>query len=73
MLAAAFRLARFNVGVSEGTWPLPGHTEGLTSTMSGGLLVTLAWLANDYGAGRLDPPAAVVAGLCALFGLGMVS
>jgi len=73
VLAAAFRLARFNVGVAEGSWPLPGHSEGLTSTMAGGLLVTFAWLANDYAAGRLDPAPELVAGLAALFGLGMVS
>ena len=73
VLAAAFRLARFNVGVAEGSWPLPGHSQGLTSTMGGGLLVTYAWVCNDYLEGRYDPSAVAVAILVVVFGFGMVS
>ena len=72
-IAAAFRLARFNVGVSEGSWPLKGHAQGLTITMAGGLLVTVGWVCNGFLVGRGDPPPALIAGLCVVFGLGMVS
>lgn len=65
VLCAAFRLARFNVNkgdTDEGTdWDLPGHSEGLTSTMAGGILVTEIWLANGYLENVLDIPASMFA------------
>ncbi len=61
ILCAAFRLARFNVNKSdsdEGTsWDLAGHSEGLTSTMAGGCLVTMVWIANGYLESVVEPPA----------------
>ncbi|MCB9674980.1 MAG: CDP-alcohol phosphatidyltransferase family protein [Alphaproteobacteria bacterium] len=53
VVCAAFRLARFNVGKSDSNendnpWELEGHSEGLTSTMAGGILVTAVWIANGY-------------------------
>ena len=51
VLCAAFRLARFNVGkidVENANWELEGHSQGLTSTMAGGILVTTTWIANGY-------------------------
>ncbi|MEQ1566697.1 MAG: CDP-alcohol phosphatidyltransferase family protein [Myxococcota bacterium] len=50
VLAAAFRLARFNCNTTNSTWSLDGHTQGLTTTMAGGSLVTFVWVANGYGA-----------------------
>lgn len=47
-ICAAFRLARFNVNAVEHTWEFAGHSQGLTSTMAGGTLVTLVWVCNDY-------------------------
>lgn len=61
VLCAAFRLARFNVqkGTSEEgePWELAGHSEGLTSTMAGGCLVTAVWIANGYLDGVVEFPA----------------
>jgi CDP-diacylglycerol--serine O-phosphatidyltransferase len=52
VICAAFRLARFNVGKGDsedaGSWELAGHSEGLTSTMAGGCLVTAVWIFNGY-------------------------
>jgi len=48
VLAAAFRLARFNVNSVHRAWPLEGHSQGLTTTMGGGALVTLVWVSNGY-------------------------
>jgi len=72
-IAAAFRLARFNVNAAGNDWPHKGHSQGLTSTMAGGVLVTFAWLSNDYLAGVLKPPPWFVAVVVVLLGLGMVS
>jgi len=72
VLCAAFRLARFNVDTAEKTWTLPGHSQGLTSTMAGGCLVTLIWVSNGYLAG-VHIPGFVVASLVAGLGLLMVS
>jgi CDP-diacylglycerol--serine O-phosphatidyltransferase len=44
---AAVRLARFNVEGSGRTWRYPGHSRGLTTTMSGAILAVFIWLAND--------------------------
>lgn len=60
VLCAAFRLARFNVGkldVENLNWELEGHSQGLTSTMAGGILVTSVWIANGYLAGIVETPA----------------
>ena len=60
VLCAAFRLARFNVGkldVENLNWELEGHSQGLTSTMAGGILVTSVWIANGYLAGLIVVPA----------------
>jgi CDP-diacylglycerol--serine O-phosphatidyltransferase len=48
VVCAAFRLARFNVVTAQHSWYLPGHAQGLPSTMAGGSLVTLIWVANTY-------------------------
>lgn len=78
VVSAAFRLARFNV--DETPWPLHGHTQGLTTTMAGGTLVTFIWVANGYLAERLDPAtwpdhllAFLVSGLMVALGGLMVS
>ena len=55
-ICAAFRLARFNVESVERRWEFPGHSQGLTSTMAGGMLVTSVWVSNDYLIG-VDVPA----------------
>lgn len=70
VLCAAFRLARFNVSTADDSWPLEGHTQGLTTTMAGGTLVTLIWVANGY----LQDWLVVPSGLLALFtgGLGLL-
>jgi len=70
VLCAAFRLARFNVSTADDSWPLEGHTQGLTTTMAGGTLVTLIWVANGY----LQDWLVVPTGLLALFtgGLGLL-
>lgn len=69
---AAFRLARFNVDSAYNTWSLPGHTQGLTSTMAGGIVVTAIWVANGYLGGFHVPPAAAAI-LVAVLGYLMVS
>lgn len=73
VLCAAFRLARFNVDTSEGTWALPGHSQGLTSTMAGGSLVTLIWVANGYLADVITVPAWAAAALVVALGGLMIS
>jgi len=73
VLTAAFRLARFNVATEEGTWPYEGHSQGLTSTMAGGILVTLTWVANGYFSDRLTIPPVAVAAVVGLLGYLMVS
>jgi CDP-diacylglycerol--serine O-phosphatidyltransferase len=66
VLCAAFRLARFNVNTVTHHWPLHGHSQGLTSTMSGGILVTLVWVSS----GALRESYTVSnAALCAFTGL----
>lgn len=73
ILATSFRLARFNVATDEGSWPLKGHSQGLTSTMSGGSLVTLIWVSNGYLADQLAISPLAVGATVALLGLLMVS
>lgn len=73
VLCAAFRLARFNVNTSHGDWQLRGHSQGLTSTMGGGALVTLVWVANGYLEGRLNISPVVLAVIVAGIGALMVS
>ena len=73
VVATSFRLARFNVAAEEKSWPLRGHSQGLTSTMAGGSLVTFVWVCNGYLVDLVSPPAwAVGLGVAAL-GLLMVS
>lgn len=73
VLCAAFRLARFNVDVNNHAWPLSGHTQGLTTTMAGGSLVTFVWVANGYLADAVAPSAGLVALLVAALGGLMIS
>lgn len=73
VLCAAFRLARFNVNTVERTWPFAGHSQGLTTTMAGGTLVTLVWVCNGYLEGLVAIPAWVVAACMTWYGLLMVS
>jgi CDP-diacylglycerol---serine O-phosphatidyltransferase len=83
VVCAAFRLARFNVdasGAGEQHWPLHGHTQGLTTTMAGGSLVTFIWVANGYLAEFFDPTVwtpvvlpALLAGVMGGLGLLMTS
>ncbi len=73
VLCASFRLARFNVDASHRRWALDGHSQGLTSTMSGGSLVTLVWVSNGYLAEVLAPPTWVVALIVLALGFLMVS
>lgn len=73
VLCAAFRLARFNVNTQHDDWELPGHSQGLTSTMAGGCLVTFAWLANGYLHGILVPTAWQLGALVTALGFLMVS
>jgi CDP-diacylglycerol--serine O-phosphatidyltransferase len=73
VLCTAFRLARFNVNTAEHSWELPGHAQGLTSTMAGGSLVTLIWVCNDYLVGIFEPRPATVALLVVGLGFLMVS
>jgi CDP-diacylglycerol--serine O-phosphatidyltransferase len=72
VLCAVFRLARFNVDQATHSWPLDGHSQGLTSTMAGGSLVTFVWVANGYLAG-VKVPAVAVAVLVGCLGLLMLS
>lgn len=55
VVCAAFRLARFNVNTGTDAWPFAGHSQGLTSTMSGGILVTAVWVSNGYLAEVVRP------------------
>ncbi|MCB9680294.1 MAG: phosphatidylcholine/phosphatidylserine synthase [Alphaproteobacteria bacterium] len=73
VLCVAFRLARFNVVAQEGSWPLAGHTQGLTSTMSGGILVSLVWVGNGYLAAWVRPPTPVFAAFVGVLGYLMIS
>jgi CDP-diacylglycerol--serine O-phosphatidyltransferase len=73
VLCAAFRLARFNVGTKEGDWPLDGHTQGLTTTMAGGSLVTFVWVANDYLSGWIHVAPAELAAIVVFLGMLMIS
>lgn len=73
VLCAAFRLARFNVAAADDSWPLEGHTQGLTTTMAGGCLVTLVWVANGYLLDWLTVPSWIFAGFVAGLGLLMIS
>jgi CDP-diacylglycerol--serine O-phosphatidyltransferase len=73
VLCASFRLARFNVDTQTGSWPLAGHTQGLTSTMSGFALVSIVWVCNGYLAPHLHVTAASGAALVVALGLLMVS
>jgi len=73
VLCAAFRLARFNVNTARGDWSLKGHSQGLTSTMGGGLPVTFAWVSNDYLANAIAPPPWFIAAVVFCLGLAMVS
>lgn len=73
VLCAAFRLARFNVDQTAHRWPLAGHTQGLTTTMSGGSLVTFVWVANGYLADQISVPTPLVALLVSSLGMLMIS
>lgn len=73
VLSTAFRLARFNVAAETSSWPLRGHSQGLTSTMSGGALVTYVWVCNGYLHDLVAPPAWFTGGVVAFLGLLMVS
>lgn len=75
VLAAAFRLARFNVSTADehDAWPFAGHTQGLTSTMSGGILVAFVWVSEGYLVDRYGVPPRAFAGFIALLGYLMVS
>lgn len=73
ILCAAFRLARFNVNANHHSWKLAGHSQGLTSTMSGACLVIFVWLGNGYLANKMAFSPALVAGFVAWLGLMMVS
>jgi CDP-diacylglycerol--serine O-phosphatidyltransferase len=73
VLCAAFRLARFNVDTVQHRWQLEGHTQGLTSTMAGGSLVSFVWVSNGYLAAHLDPSPVLVAVITATLGGMMIS
>ena len=73
VIAAALRLARFNVEGSGPGWNLPGHVRGLTTTMSGGMLVTLVWLANSQLPGLAATPPSAVAVVALFFSVLMLS
>jgi CDP-diacylglycerol---serine O-phosphatidyltransferase len=73
VLCVAFRLARFNVNVKDETWSLAGHTQGLTSTMAGGSLVTAVWVFNGYLHEAVTPPTWSISLFTAALGLLMVS
>ena len=73
VLCTAFRLARFNVNEQEDFWPFAGHSQGLTSTMAGGSLITLVWVSNGYLAEVLNPRPAAVGALIVALGFLMVS
>lgn len=73
VLATAFRLARFNVAKAHDTWELKGHTQGLTSTLAGGILVSITWVSNGYFLDRIVIGAAPLAVLVVLLGYLMMS
>ena len=73
VLCTAFRLARFNVATAEQNWPLSGHSQGLTSTMAGGVLVTVVWMSNGYLNDALHIPTWAFGAFVASLGLLMVS
>lgn len=77
VLFAAFRLARFNVNKGDTDdarpWELAGHSEGLTSTMAGGCLVTFVWIANGYLENIITVPAPAFGALVAFLAFLMVS
>ena len=73
VLCAVFRLARFNTNTEERVWQLSGHSQGLTSTMGGGALVTLIWVSNGYLQGTLNIPSWAAGVFVAYLGLLMVS
>jgi CDP-diacylglycerol--serine O-phosphatidyltransferase len=73
VLSATFRLARFNVDQATQSWPLDGHSQGLTSTMAGGSLVTFVWVANGWLAGVVTVPPIAVAVLVVSLGFLMLS
>lgn len=73
VLCVAFRLARFNVNSNDTIWSLVGHTQGLTSTMAGGILVTFVWVYNGYLKAAPQPPMWLIAAFAVLLGLLMVS
>lgn len=72
VIGAAFRLARFNVQTYEGSHHV-GFTQGLSTTMAGGSLVTLSWVANGWLEGRFSPAPGAVAALTLLLGGLMIS
>lgn len=72
VIAAAFRLARFNVNSQHHVWNLAGHSQGLTTTMSGGCLVIFVWLSNGY-LHEVPVTAPQAAALVAVLGFLMVS
>jgi len=76
VLCAAFRLARFNVrkgDTDEGKpWELAGHSEGLTSTMAGGILVTAVWIFNGF-LSEYSVPAWALVGFVTLLAFLMIS
>lgn len=77
VLCAAFRLARFNVNTGdtdEGKpWELAGHSEGLTSTMAGGCLVTAIWIANGFLENTFEVPSLAFAAFVAFLSFLMIS
>lgn len=73
VVCTAFRLARFNVATASDSWDLDGFSQGLTSTMSGGILVTLVWMSNGYLHASLDPSPVAIGAFVGLLGLLMVS
>lgn len=73
VICAAFRLARFNVSVETGSWALRGHTQGLTSTMAGGILVSAVWVGEAGLADVVVVRPVALAGLVAVLGYLMVS
>jgi CDP-diacylglycerol--serine O-phosphatidyltransferase len=72
VIAAAFRLARFNVNSAHHSWNLAGHSQGLTTTMAGGCLVIFVWMSNGY-LETVPVTALAAAGLVAALGGLMVS
>jgi len=73
VLCAVFRLARFNTNSEQRVWQLNGHSQGLTSTMAGGVLVTLIWVSNGYLEGALNVPTWAAGVIVAYLGVLMVS